>query len=308
MQSKMIGEDPMLELNKTSASNPIKQGTEVNFAADVLEASMSQPVIAYFSAPWCGPCKIFGPELEKSVREAKGAVTLVKFDVDQCQQLAAQLGIQSVPTVYGFFDGQLVDGFKSAQPASQIKVFLDKLIAMGGGDELADQIEAAEELLASGAAVEAAQRFAELLSNQKENAAAIGGLARSYLALGNIDTAKSIVDSVTSKVANAQEVLAAKAAIDLALQAKNAGPVDVLRAKVSADPNNHEARFELATALHANGNFQEAIDHLLELFQRNQEWRDGMAQTQLLKIFDALKPNDPMVLKGRRRLSSMIFS
>lgn len=299
----------MLELNKTSASNPIKQGTEASFAADVLEASISQPVIAYFSAPWCGPCKTFGPKLEKSVQEAKGAVTLVKFDVDQCQQLAAQLGIQSVPTVYGFFDGQLVDGFKSAQPVSQIKAFLDKLIAMGGGDnELADQIEAAEELLAAGAAVEAAQRFAELLSNQKENAAAIGGLARSYLALGNIDTAKSIVDSVTSKVADAQEVLAAKAAIDLALQAQNAGPVDILRAKVNADPNNHEARFELATALHASGNFQEAIDNLLELFRRDQEWRDGMAQTQLLKIFDALKPNDPMVLKGRRRLSSMIFS
>ncbi len=299
----------MLELNKSSPSNVIKTGTEATFAADVLEASKKHPVITYFTASWCGPCKTFGPELEKVFKESSAALTLIKFDVDHCQQLAAQLGIQSVPTTYGFFKGQPVDGFMGAKPVSQIKAFIDKLVAMGGtGDDIANAIEKAEALLESGAAVEAAQHFAELLSDQKENAAAIGGLARSYLALGNIDTAQSIVASATTKVSETQEVRAAKAAIDLALQAKEAGPIDQLRAKIEENPDHHESRLELAIALQANGHIEESVEELLELFRRDREWRDGMAQSQLMKIFDSLKPNDPIVLKGRRRLSSLVFS
>ena len=298
----------MLGLKKKTSSGSVKTGSEATFASDVIEASRGAPVIAYFSASWCGPCKTFGPALEAAVQAAKGAVTLVKFDVDTCQQLAAQLGVQSVPTVFGFAGGQPVDGFMGAQPASQIKALVSKLAKMGKGDDVSADIEEAENLLTSGAAVEAAQRFASILGEQPDNAAAIGGMARAYLSLGNIDSAEAILNSAPAEIAESREILAAKASVDLARQAAGTGPVGELRSKVSADPGDHEARLKLAVALHADGRNEEAIDELLELFRRDREWRDGAAQTQLLKIIDSLKPNDPVALKGRRRLSSMIFA
>ncbi len=298
----------MLKFNKQTSAENIKTGSESAFAADVIEASRNVPVIAYFSASWCGPCKTFGPELEKAVRDSGGAVTLVKFDVDNCQRLAAQLGVQSVPTVFGFADGRPVDAVMGAQPASQIKAFVGKLAKMGKSDDIAAEVEEAENLLASGAAVDAAQRFAAILSDTPDNAAALGGMSRAYLALGNLDSAEAILNSAPAEIAESQEVLAAKASVDLARQAVAAGPVGELRSKVSADPEDHQSRLELAVALHADGQNEAAVNELLELFRRDREWRDGAARAQLLKIFDTLKPNDPVALKGRRRFSSMVFS
>lgn len=299
----------MLEFEKKPHPQAVQQGSEANFASIVIEASHKQPVVAYFSASWCGPCKTFGPILEKAIQDTNGLVSLVKFDVDNCQQLAAQLSIQSIPVVYGFVNGQPVDGFGGAQTANQVKVFLDKLIKMvGAKNPVEEQLEEAETLLASGAAVEAAQKFALILSENENNAAAIGGMARSYNALGDVKTAETILNSAPESIATAKEIITAKAAIDLAKQAADAGPIDELRSKLNANPDDHNSRLELATALHASGSNEEAIDILLELYQRNREWGDGAAQKQLLKIFDVLSPNDPVALKGRRRLASMHFS
>lgn len=299
----------MLEFGNKLSSQSIKQGTEAEFAKDVLEASRNLPVLAYFSASWCGPCKTFGPELEKAIQKTKGAVALVKYDIDNCQQIASQLGIQSVPTVFGFVNGQPVDGFAGAQPASQVKTFLDKLIKMvGGGNGIEAEIEEAENLLASGAAVDAAQKFATILSEDQENAAALGGMARAYLALGNLDSAEAILNSVTDEMVVTQEVIAAKAAIDLAKQAADVGPIAELRHKLNGNPDDHETRLALATALHASGKNEDAVNELLELYRRDREWGDGAAQKQLLKIFEAIKANDPVALKGRRKLASMHFA
>ncbi len=300
----------MLEMNQRNgtATAVVKQGTESSFAADVMEASKSVPVVAYFSASWCGPCKTFGPQLERAVADCAGKVTLVKFDADKCQSLVAQLGVQSVPMVFGFADGRPVDGFAGAQPPSQINRFLSQLAKLGKGDGIPESLEEAEKLLDAGAAVDAAQQFASILSQAPDNAAALGGMARAYLALGNIDSAEAIIKSAPEEISESREVAAARSAVSLALRAANTGPVDELRAKISADPNDHESRLQLSLALHANGHNAEAIEELLELFRRDREWKDGAAREQLMTILDSLKPNDPVALKGRRQFSSMIFS
>ncbi len=297
----------MLELGKNSAPDIVKSGSEATFVKDVIEGSQQVPVIAYFSAAWCGPCKTFGPELESAVRRAGGAVTLVKLDLDSCQQIAAQMGIQSIPAVFAFVGGRPVDGFMGARPASEINAFIGKLAKSGAGSDNDAAVEEAEELLASGAAVEAAQRFAAVLSEFPENAASLGGLARAYLALGNVESAEGIVNSAPASIADAQEVSAAKAAVELAKQAANTGPLNELRRRVQANPEDHQSRLDLATALHAGGQDEEAIDELLQLFRRDREWQDGAARVQLLRIFESLKPNDPVALKGRRRLASLVF-
>ena len=297
----------MLGLGKNSAPDLVKTGSEATFVKDVIEGSQRAPVIAYFSAAWCGPCKTFGPELESAVRSAGGAVTLVKFDLDNCRQIAAQMGIQSIPAVFAFVGGRPVDGFMGARTASEISAFIGKLAKSGAGSENDAAVEEAEELLASGAAVEAAQRFAAVLAEFPENAASLGGLARAYLALGNIESAQGIVDSAPATIADSQEVAAAKAAIELARQAANTGPLGELRSRVQANPDDHQSRFDLATALHAAGQDEEAIEELLQLFRRDREWQDGAAQAQLLRIFESLKPNDPVALKGRRKLASLVF-
>ncbi len=287
----------------------IKDGSEATFMKDVIEASREVPIIVDFWAPWCGPCKTLGPALEAAVAAAKGKVKLVKIDVDRAPMLSQQLRIQSIPTVYAFFNGQPVDGFQGALPPSEVKKFVDKLAEMGGPDQgLVEALAAAEEMLAEGAAADAAETFAAILGEEPENAAAYGGLIRSHLAIGNLDQAQALADAAPAKIAGAAEVTAAKAQIDLARQASKAGPVDQLRAAVAADPADRQARFDLATALHAAGDVEGAIDVLLDLFKLDREWNEGAAKAQLLTIFGALKPQDPLVLKGRRRLSSMIFA
>ncbi|NPD13988.1 thioredoxin [Xinfangfangia sp. D13-10-4-6] len=296
------------DANIPAATDLIKDGGDATFMADVIEASKEVPVIVDFWATWCGPCKQLGPALEAAVTAAKGKVRLVKIDVDQNQMVAGQLRVQSIPTVYAFWQGQPVDGFQGALPASEIKKFIDKLTDLTGDGGLADALAAAEEMLEQGATADAAETFAAILGEEPENAAALGGLARSHIAAGDLDQAEALLNAAPAKIATAKEVEAAKAQLELTRQAANAGPEAELQAAVDADPANHQARFDLAVALNASGKVEEAVDQLLELFRRDREWNEGAARTQLFTIFDALKPQDPIVLKGRRKLSSMIFA
>ncbi len=302
----------MLGLNGATtapvAQDLIKDTSEAAFMADVIDASREVPVIVDFWAPWCGPCKQLGPALEAAVTAAKGRVKMVKVNVDQNQMIASQLRIQSIPTVYAFWQGQPVDGFQGALPASEITKFVDRVAALAGDGGLSEAIEMAEQALTDGDVVTANEIFAAILGEEPENAAAYGGLVRSHLAAGNLEQAEAFLAAVPARIASAKEVEAARAQIELAKQAANAGPEADLRAAVAANPDNHQARFDLAVALNAAGKVDEAVDELLELFRRDREWNDGAARAQLFTIFDALKPQDPTVLRGRRKLSSMIFA
>ena len=289
----------------------IKDVAERDFMAEVVDASMQVPVIVDFWAPWCGPCKTLGPMLEDAVRAAKGAVRMAKVNVDEAQTIAAQLRIQSIPTVYAFWQGQPVDGFQGAVPQSEIKAFVDRLVKQSGGDAsggLDEAIATAEEMLDQGAAVDAAQIFAAVLGEDGKNARAYAGLVRAHIAMDDLDQAEAILNGAPAEISKSPELEAAHAQLALARQAANAGPVAELQARVEADPNDHQARYDLAQALYAKGDGEAAVDHLLELFRRDREWNDGAAKAQLTTIFEALKPNDPVALKGRRRLSSMIFA
>ncbi|KNG93880.1 thioredoxin [Pseudaestuariivita atlantica] len=302
----------MIELGQgPDATDLIKDVTEADFMTEVIDASKDVPVIVDFWAPWCGPCKTLGPQLEAAVTAAKGAVKMAKVDVDQAQSIAAQLRIQSIPTVYAFYQGQPVDGFQGAVPESEVKAFVQRVAEVAGGTAdggLGDAVEAAEQMLAEGAAVDAAQTFAAILGEDPNNAAAYGGLIRAHLAMDDVDQAEAILNGAPAEISDAPELEAARAQLELARQAENAGPVADLRAAVEASPDDHQARFDLAQALQAAGDSEGAVDQLLELFRRDREWNDGAAKAQLFTIFDALKPNDPIVLHGRRKLSSMIFA
>lgn len=300
----------MLEFGQAqpAGADVIKDVTDQTFMADVVEASREVPVIVDFWAPWCGPCKTLGPQLEAAVQAKKGAVRMAKVNVDENQMIAGQLQVQSIPTVYAFWQGQPVDGFQGALSQGDVQRFVEKIAALAGDGGLGEALEAAEEMLAQGAVADAAQTFAAILGEEPENAAAMGGLARAHIAMGDLDTAEALLNNAAAAIAAAPEIEAARAQIALARQADEVGPLAELQSAVAANPDDLQARFDYAKALYAAGQAEAAIEELLDLFRRDREWNDGAAKAQLFTIFDALKPTDPLVQKGRRRLSSMIFA
>ncbi len=299
-----------MELNLAPAAKGdlVKDSTEATFMADVIDASAEVPVIVDFWAPWCGPCKTLGPALEAAVNAAGGKVKMVKVDIDRNQNIAAQMRIQSIPAVFAFVNGQPVDGFMGAQSPSEIKAFIEKVVAMGGGnDGLEEALTAADEMLDQGAVTDAAQTYAAVLGEDRENVRAIAGMARAHLALGDIDKAKTILDMAPEAKQGDVAITTVRAQIELTEAAAGAGDTAELQAAVDANPDDHQARFDLALALIGAGDAEGAIDALIEIFRRDREWNEGAAKEQLFKLFDSLGPKSVAAQKGRRRLSSMIF-
>jgi putative thioredoxin len=285
----------------------IKEGSDAAFAADVVEASRTQPVIVDFWATWCGPCKTLGPMLEKAVVAARGKVKLVKIDVDKNPQFAGQLRVQSIPTVYAFKDGQPIDGFMGAVPESQIKQFIERLTADAPPSDLDQLLADAKADLDSGDTGGAAQAYAQALQADPANLAAIAGLARCYLLGGDNERAAEVAAMAPADAKNA-ELASVRAALALAAEAPAATETDGLEQRVAANPDDHEARLELATAFAAGGRMDEAADQLLESIARDRTWNDEAARKQLLTVFEAAGQMSEVAKSGRRRLSSILFS
>lgn len=298
----------MMDLSKTAPASPIQDTTDQTFMADVIQASREVPVIVDFWAPWCGPCRTLTPALEAAVKAANGKVKMVKVNVDQNQMVAGQLQVQSIPTVYAFFQGQPVDGFQGALPASEVAAFVQRLAEMSGVSGLDEALDAADRMLEEGHHGDAEQTYAAIAAEDTENARAHAGLVRAALAQDALERARAALEAVPAKIAEDGQIQAARAAIELAEQAAEAGPVDQLRAELAKDADDHQARYDLAVALSALGDHAGAVEELLELFRRERAWNDGAAKEQLMKLFDTLGPKDPVAKSGRRRLSSMIFS
>jgi putative thioredoxin len=299
------------DFGATAASTPdgaIKDTTTQSFVKDVIEESKRQPVLVDFWAPWCGPCKQLTPILEKVVRAAKGKVKLVKMNIDEHPAIPGQMGIQSIPAVIAFANGQPADGFMGALPESQVVAFLERLTKSRIGGEEADLLKAADAALVDGNAAEAAELYAQLLAHDSTNVHALAGLARCYIETGAIEQAKQALAMVPEAKAKEGPVAAARAALDLVEQAKSLGPIAELEQKVAADPADHQARFDLAVALNGKGRRHEAADHLLEIVKRNRQWNEDGARKQLVQFFDAWGPTDEATVEGRRRLSSILFA
>lgn len=296
-----------------NAADLIKDSDQNKFAQDVIDASMQVPVIVDFWATWCGPCKQLGPLIEKIVKEAKGAVRLVKIDVDKSPQLAAQLRVQSIPAVVAFFQGRPVDGFVGAQPESQLRQFVQQLVKMGsaaaGPSPVDEALDQAEAVLAEGDHAAAEAIFGQVLAHESDNARAIAGLIRCSIAGGQLGEARELIAGLTPELLKHAAVISAVSQLDLAEAGqKAAGQTTELQARIAANPKDFEARHDLAVALFAGGEREAAIDQLLEIFRANRAWNEEAARKQLVKFFEAMGPTDPLTLTGRRRLSSLMFS
>lgn len=289
----------------------VKEVTTKDFVPEVVRASLEQPVLVDFWAPWCGPCKQLAPVLEKAVAATKGKVKLVKMDIDENPQLAQQMGIQSIPAVYAFYKGQPVDGFMGVQTEGAIKQFLDKLIKISGGGAagaaIAEALAEADKLLAENMIDEANAIYAEILGQEPENAAAYAGLIKIALALGQPEEAEAMLLEAPPEIAKAKELISVRAQIELNKKAATTGPLGELMEAVLAAPDDHQKRYELAVALHANNRSEEAIDHLIESIRRDRKWNDEAARKQLVTIFEALGFMHDLSVAGRRKLSSILF-
>jgi len=287
-------------------------GTDAGFMTDVIEASQTTPVVVQFTAAWCGPCKTLGPQLEAAVARTGGKVRMVRMDIDQHNQIAGQLQVQSIPAVFGFADGRPVDAFMGVQPQSEIERFVTSLMDAAGPSDAEAQIDGAldmaEAKLDEGAAAEAAQVYAQIMGVAPENLRAITGLARCYAATGDLARATEMLGHVPDDKADDPMVAQVRSMIALAEQAGSAEDHAGFEAAIASNPDDHQARHDLALALVAAGREEEGIDHLLELFRRDQEWNEDAARQQLFKVFEALGPTDPRTLKGRRKLSSIVFA
>ena len=286
----------------------VKDGDTASFGDDVIQASMEVPVIVDFWAPWCEPCKQLGPAIEKVVSAAAGAVKLVKINVDENQQLAAQLRVQSIPAVFAFKNGQPVDGFVGALPESQIKAFVERLAGEIGPSAVEEATAHARALLEEGDLASAAGLFGEALKAEPGNPDAAAGLAKCYMANGDLERARQTLSVVPPEHQNHVEVRSVEAALTLAENSGDTGDIQDLRAKVDADPKDHQARFELSESLMAAGQREEAVNELLEIMRRDRNWNEEAARKQLITLFEAFGPTDELTLSGRRQLSSLLFS
>jgi len=292
----------------TTADTAIKDTTTQAFVKDVIEESRRQPVLVDFWAPWCGPCKQLTPVLEKVVRAAKGKLKLVKMNIDEHPSIPGQMGIQSIPAVIAFVNGQPADGFLGALPESQVTAFIERLTKGRVSAEDKDLLQAAESALAEGNAAGAADLFARILADDPTNVPALAGLVRCYVATGALDQAKQTLAMIPEGKRSETAVAAARAALELAEQASALGPIAELEQKVAANPLDHQARFDLALAHNAKGRRKEALDHLIEIARRDRKWNDDGARKQLVQLFDAWGPTDEATVEGRKRLSSILFA
>lgn len=291
----------------SKADDLVSDTTTQGFIKDVIEESRRRPVLVDFWAPWCGPCKTLGPVIEKVVRAAKGKLKLVKVNIDEHPQIASQLGVQSIPAVFAFVNGQPVDGFLGALPESQVASFVERLTGKAGGTA-ADLVKSAEESLAKGDAAGAADQFAQVLAEEPENVKALAGLARCHVSAGNLVPARATLSLIPKDKENDPAVSSARAALELAEQAASIGDLAGLEAKVAANPLDHQTRFDLAIALNFCGKRAEALDHMLEIVRRDRKWNDDGARKQLLQLFEAWGATNEMTIEGRRRLSSILFA
>ncbi len=292
----------------TAADDVIKDTTTQAFMKDVIEESRRQPVLVDFWAPWCGPCKQLTPVLEKVVRAAKGKVKLVKMNIDEHPQIAGQMGIQSIPAVIAFANGQPADGFMGALPERQVTAFIERITQDRIGGEETDLLKVADAALVEGNATDAAELYARVLAGDSGNTHALAGLARCYVETGAIEQAKQTLALVPEAKRNEAPVAAARAALDIAEQAATLGPIAELEQKVASNPADHQARFDLAVALNGKGRKLEAVDHLLQIVRRDRAWNEDGARKQLVQFFEAWGPTDEATIEGRRRLSSILFA
>ena len=301
----------MLELNQSNTDEIlIKDVNEDTFMDDVIEASKTSPIVVDFWAPWCGPCKTLGPALEAEVKATNGKIKMVKVDIDQNQNLASQMRIQSIPAVFAFVDGQPIDGFMGAKAPSELKSFVEKLLenVKDDGGDLSEAIAVADEMLEAGEYDDAAETFEAILGEDPERSPAFVGLFKAKMGAKKIDEAQKMLEDIPTALVNKPEILALQAQIDLTNQTQGLGEINDLREALKNDLNNHQIRFDLALALFTAGETNDAIQELLTIFRKDQEWNDDAARQQLFKFFDILGGDDPVTLSGRRQLASMLFA